>query len=764
MSDYFVEFDMDDDEAAVHFDSSSQEEWEVESPSSSLPLVKKFKISAFSRCVQWLKKSLRQPLLPGLREKSALALANHWMALGRVQEEMNAMGSSEMATVFKMEVAVHLKGHHLAEFLCWDGLHTLNGRGWPEVAQRLIVAVYQEMTRFDQTQLARQELSLRVKAFRDITKLLLNVVMTVHRLGLSETFKQPDLTGDNAVIYQYHRTQSERILCQGFCPMLVFPLVPVLRIDPKETRDMVEKCYPPNDSIRANEKRWSQQVSSQVRWNEDRGLILSEESAEYRRNSYDDCEEWSHLEDRSLVYRHFMLLQTIAQCSVNNSHPLVLVACFLALVDPFYSADRMTLDDPHRAPLVRSCQVDIYFYLSRALCWLHAAMDAPLACFHRAKKLVLAQKPPCLSEQARLALMQQEILVRYGHYHQARDVLTMWFGKLPSTSWMHEELVMIHTAGVFYATQEWILAAYITGMIHERCADLKITLCHEQHVKPMLKRSATQLLLLKSLLYRCLSDLTLRPQFTRDCRTALHIVELYIITVTKMLHQMKCMYVDDLHDIFQQLKNCSTLYSSLHLEPFNNPLPYSVANHVSWNALINNVTSNVKSGFQGYAMTDKPRLYADALFTVLMSLLIHSPPLPTGAKIIELTQLTLDMYRASTAGRHHRVGLLSRLLLYKTDYCKRYIYTITTGLPTDCQSTINKYHPGANKAGLSADETLTRDIRDYTESTMKHCFSEDERPNVSSPEMFCQHIKNCDSLTTAWIDAGLRGFRFASGV
>ena len=299
----------------------------------------------------------------------------------------------------------------------------------------------------------------------------------------------------------------------------------------------------------------------------------------------------------------------------------------------------MTLEDPHRAPLVRSCQVDIYYYLSRALRWLHAAMYAPLACCQRAKKLVLAQQPPCLREQARLTLMQQEILVRYGHYHQARDVLTLWFGKLPSTSWMHEELVMIHTMGVFYATQEWIVATYSTGMIHERCADLKLTLCHEHHVKPLLKRSATQLLLLKCLLYCCLSDLTLRPQFTGDCRTALQIVELYIITVTKMLHQMKCVYLDDLQDIFKQLENNSTLYSSLHLEPFNNPLPYSVANERSWRSLINMVTSNVKS-----AMTDKLHLYANTLFTVLVSLLIHSPPLPTGAKIIELTQLTLDMY------------------------------------------------------------------------------------------------------------------------
>ena len=77
---------------------------------------------------------------------------------------------------------------------------------------------------------------------------------------------------------------------------------------------------------------------------------------------------------------------------------------------------------------------------------------------------------------------------------------------------------------------------------------------------------------------------------------------------------------------------------------------------------------------------------------------------------------------------------------------------------------LNIYHPGANKSGLTAEETLTHDIRDYTESTMKHCLDNFEQQNFDNPEMFCQFIKNCDSLTPVWIDAGLRGFRFAAGV
>ena len=70
MSNYFVEFDVDNEEVALQFDGSSQEEWKLDSLSSSSPLVKKFKISAYSRCVQWLKKSLLQPLLPACAKRA----------------------------------------------------------------------------------------------------------------------------------------------------------------------------------------------------------------------------------------------------------------------------------------------------------------------------------------------------------------------------------------------------------------------------------------------------------------------------------------------------------------------------------------------------------------------------------------------------------------------------------------------------------------------------------------------------------------------
>ena len=120
---------------------------------------------------------------------------------------------------------------------------------------------------------------------------------------------------------------------------------------------------------------------------------------------------------------------------------------------------------------------------------------------------------------------------------------------------MQEELIMVNAAGIFYATLEWKVVAHIITVIHERCTYLKIMLCWDQHVKPLLQKTMTQLLQLKSLLYRCLSNLTLRPKFKRDCDTTLQNAEMHIITATKMLIQTECSYFQDLKAIFKKLKH-----------------------------------------------------------------------------------------------------------------------------------------------------------------------------------------------------------------
>ena len=156
-----LDFDSDDDLDYLAVGNYYNRITSRQSPAPpSYSPTKKQKMGVDYQCMERLKRDMPEPLPFSLREKSAQALAVEWSANRRVQEEMDAMesGSSE---AFKMEVAVHLKGKDLAVFLrSSGGLIALMDQGWPELAQRLLTAVYRDMSRFNQNQMARQDLSL----------------------------------------------------------------------------------------------------------------------------------------------------------------------------------------------------------------------------------------------------------------------------------------------------------------------------------------------------------------------------------------------------------------------------------------------------------------------------------------------------------------------------------------------------------------------------------------------------------------------------
>ena len=93
------------------------------------------------------------------------------------------MGRSPMAMIFKAEVGVFLKGHHLVVFIRKEGgLNTLAQNCWPGVFQRLLTAVYAEIARFDQDPVDRKDLSRCVRVFREKTEKRAVLQTAVHRL------------------------------------------------------------------------------------------------------------------------------------------------------------------------------------------------------------------------------------------------------------------------------------------------------------------------------------------------------------------------------------------------------------------------------------------------------------------------------------------------------------------------------------------------------------------------------------------------------
>lgn len=200
--------------------------------SSSSDSAKKGHPSPLNQCWSWLNDWLEKPAAATLSERCATALAASWSDHLDVQKQMKELGDSDMALVFKAEVAVHLKGFQLVAFLHnVGGLDELMQRCWPEVFQRLLTSVYKEIARFDQTPRVRQALSRCIRRFREATESRATFHPAVHRLGLTGSYDQGLLDDEDVWLLEFYKAQDCQEAKLGFCPLLVYPLPYALRID-----------------------------------------------------------------------------------------------------------------------------------------------------------------------------------------------------------------------------------------------------------------------------------------------------------------------------------------------------------------------------------------------------------------------------------------------------------------------------------------------------------------------------------------------------
>jgi hypothetical protein len=711
--------------------------------------------------IKWMKNNAYQPPAQTLREKSALALAQSWSDCSEVTEQLASMGRSEMAMIFKAEVGVFLKGHNLVVFIRREGgLYTLAQKCWPGVFQRLLTAVYAEIARFDQDPANRKNLSRCIRVFREKTEKRSVIQKEVHRLGMTEFYEQTGLQDLEKQLVKFYSVQDQRLTSNRSRPLLVYPLPPVLRVTPAESTDLIEAWCPLFTPLRKLEQEWRKQVSTQTRWNEERGLELSDQTKLFQQSEYKSWSLWSRVTLLPVSQRHVLLLAMMAQSYFQRTPQLTLVAGFLALTHPFYSADRITLDEPESAPLIRPLRIDIFWFLSRALSLLHASIDLPMACLEKAKREVLTQEPqpPCLSEQARLALMTLEIHVRYGHFSRAQEIFSSWFGRFPSSSWLSEELVMIYTAGVLSSAQDKLVETYLTEKFHWACSrDLP---CWEQFVKPMIRAVKNKILPLQCLLHRCLSDLTLREDFRDDCKNALQICTLYLLTAAKI--SSKQAFKEALRLVHAKLQWGHHNKNSIHLKPFEKPLPSSIEFQWSWKWFVNDLYFTLIRGVHQDASCSQnsSRMFADSLFTLLVSLLFHQNQYETKTVIQE----TMLAYNKSTAGRHYRIPLLAQLLRYQESPREMELDApawipeldnIDSGIKAE-----SVVHPTVTRSQLTADDLTASEIRNTAQSSMQDCLRGFEHQDFSSDEKFCCYLRKKDEMMPAWIDFGLKCFRF----
>ena len=716
--------------------------------------------------IEWLRKNYCRPPALTLREKSARAVADTWSDRYEVWDRLEEMGRSPAASAFKAEIGVHLKGDNLVAFIRREGgLDALSQRSWPEVFQRLLRSVYAEMSRFDLAYPAKKELSRSIKAFRHKTLKRETLQVGVHRLGLTDMFYQPQLKGLDRQLWSFHQKEAFKDHVMIDYPPLKYPLPPVLCNTNRAQAALYDRCYPINTEVANKEAAWRRKVSSEVREREERGLELSKETKALFRSSLHPIMFWSNGAKKPLSERHAQLLITLVKLGAVGSHKVAVTAAFLILTHPFYSLDRIRLEEPELAPRFRDYRVDIYRVLSKSLAWLHASLDLPLAVLHLAKLHVHATQPPCLSELARLALIELEIHVRYGHYVRAGELFWSWFGCLPSSSRLFEEMVTLYCFGVFSSVQEQLMEALLTEGAHRDCNFT--TGCWELYVKPIAQAAGNKIFRLRCLLHRCESDVTVTDKFRRVLEQAQIICSFFNLCVLKISSRHRELFVLELK-VWQERCTWSR-WAGPELATFTYPVPRDVTDRDGWRCLVEYVRDYENRSFGEISSTgDYKRNNADFLFSLLLGLLLHQF---NGFTYKHLIRECLETYKKSTVGRHHRIPLLEKLVDLHEGGDKlvvkphKYLNEEEREVARKvAEARGDKYryptHPTAKKEEVSYGELTVSAIRAFSISTMQDCLEDFERQDFSSADQFCRYLRERDDAAPAWIEFGLKCFRF----
>jgi hypothetical protein len=645
--------------------------------------------------------------------------------------------------------------------------------------------------------------------------LLKKVEIPVHRLGLTGSFEQFLADPEEKALYDLYRAMDNNGRKPASCPRLFYPLPYCLRIDdPEATADALKKFYTPRREILSREQIWKLKTSVDEEYDEERGLAISKESHYFRIRFYHPASVWIRIERESQFSRHLALLTAMVQGLRNGSHQVVVVLAFLALTDKRYSGDRVASEDPTRAGIIRILRNDIYRYLAKAFCGLHACLDLPLACLEMMKRASFPDvqlPPPCVSDRGFTVLVQMEIYVTYGLYAEARDLFWKWHGKFPSASTIHEELVMLYCAGIFHVVQELLVEIRLTEKAHRQCSanNERLYLCHcwLDCVLPMVRTLYSRIFLLQSLLHRCLSDFAIRGDFRLDLHYALAVATFYQITAKRISIRYRLTYDDELEKLWNQLHSEQGKRETMssHLAAFQFPL--SSQNCQDFFRKSRDSAVEIKDILRFYCHVETPRIHADNLFTILTGALFHQRTDPFGAEAI---RETLEAYRQSTGGRHHRILLLNRYLTSLE--CPSPVVLPSAFSPdssndawldipppqdpledavvlgvergrrsrgaTDPEmeeqnqrgATIAmkmkkpkiQVHPFASRNQLSSRDLTSQRIRDFAVSTMSDCLGDFASYDLGCPEKFCRYLRERDDFMPAWIDSGLKCCRFAS--
>jgi hypothetical protein len=206
---------------------------------------------------------------------------------------------------------------------------------------------------------------------------------------------------------------------------------------------------------------------------------------------------------------------------------------------------------------------------------------------------------------------------------------------------------------------------------------------------------------------------------------------------------------------------------SEHLIAFTRSYPVCMKSEYCWSGLCDEVTTDLKKKLERTSQSSTPRLYADYLFSLLVSALFHRKHI-NGLALVRLTQ---EAYEKSTALLHHRLPLLTRLNDYLTQN-RRPLRDERPAFPSLTPDVLKKslakgqpnvFHAFKDREDVTAEHRTARRVQEFALATMRDCLEDFAgQDGFQSTEKFCRYLRNRDECAPVWLENGLLCMRFHS--
>lgn len=714
---------------------------------------KKLKLCQNDRGVEWLARQIPVPKELTLMDHCAKFIANRCETPVELFEHLDKYASKEysISDLMKIKIGLFLKGILLDTLIQSErGLATLSVNCVSQCFEPFLVHVLNEGSRIGRTIPCFDR---HRQAYATFIKRKTQVDHNVHRLGLTESFRQTNLNEsslDYLIDAYYGFLNGLQTYRTGYLPM-VEPIPKVLRINEshKELESMEEDNrfnFPLGPVAALKQLEMIQSSSKQVQLIEQRGQTLSPYSSKLQHRKLKALLSFSSgmsSEDMS-TRAFFHLLSAMARCHHNNAPHLVFYMCLLALTEPFYCPKYNPNTTAYNQRRLQF-KFDVFLFFATALSSLNAKLDLPLACLLKAKRMVSSGVESLLSDEMRYAVAYQTILVDYGHWHHATTLFHHWYAKIPCSSQLFRDLILVHIKGVFFQIENVLAELWITKIYHTHCTKR----CYEEYIETTTKNIGKRIDEAKAIAHACLSlpDLY-QIDFNSELELILDVCNIYHLSLeqTHFRSDAPYQFSDRLGNLWQKMQWQCPRQTVRHLQPFVQQLPFSTTSAYFWNLNMDQIMIEFRERQSKVTHVVTSRVLADCLFSTSLCMLYHSS---LNDKTITAFTEALEEYERFTMGRHYRIPLI-RLLLQVLK--ESHVFA----LPQDLFSCLHPKIPAREKNAIG----MTLETVFQFASSLEDVVNHGHETSSLNNESFIDFLKRNDKHMTYWIMMGQQIFTF----